>query len=89
MAEVEFASGAAPQPGWRFCEYHYGTIHGWLEEASNRSAFVLAGPDSFERAKALLAGTTTPHRVEQGGLMLLDAAATDAQTLARRDAEER
>ena len=87
MAQIEFVSGASPQLGWRFNEYHHGTIHAWLDEASNRSAFVVAGSDSFERAKALLNGTTLPSRVEGEGLMLFDAAAAQAQALARRDAD--
>ena len=85
MARVESVRGESPHPGWRFCEYHYGAVHGWLEEASNRSAMVAAGFDSFERAQALLAGHAEPAAVRYEGLMVLDATALQAQEAARRD----
>ena len=55
MAETEFAGGGQRCLGWDFQELFWGRVHGWLHEASQRAAFVAAGDDSLERAKALLA----------------------------------
>ena len=55
MATTQIAEGLPTHPGWRFQEYFWANVHGWFNEATQRGAFVRAGPDCWERAQALLA----------------------------------
>ncbi len=62
MATTEILTNPPEHEGWGHQIFHWAGIDvdGWLEETTNRAAFVVAGPDSFERAKALIA--TLPLR---------------------------
>ena len=55
MTTTEIVEGSPLHPGWRFQEFLWGRVHGWLDEATQRAAFVAAGPDSWVQAQALLA----------------------------------
>ena len=55
MATTQIAEGLPTHPGWRFQQFYWGNVHGWLNEATQRAAVVRAGPDSWARAQALLA----------------------------------
>ena len=63
MATTDIAERPPLHPGWRFQEFYWGNVHGWLNEATQRGAFVRAGPDSWERAQALL--TTSDAKMVQ------------------------
>ena len=40
---------------WSFHPFYWGQIHGWMDQETKRGACVERGPDSLERAKALVA----------------------------------
>ena len=62
VTSIEVTEGRPIHTGWRFQEFYWGQVHGWLDEATQRAAFVAAGPDSWDRAQALLA-TRAGHLV--------------------------
>ena len=62
MAHIEVTEGRPIHTGWRFQAFYWGQVHGWLDETTQRAAFVAAGPDSWDRAQALLA-TRAGHLV--------------------------
>lgn len=76
MATVEFVSGFMPPPGWRFQSKDYGAVHLWLDEQRMVCASVVAGADSWDRARALLADPPHDRAIRVAGRPLY----FDAQT---------
>ena len=69
--------------GWRYQVFHFGRVHGWLHPDGLRAAFVTAGPDSQERAAALVDGLPVDGKRHAA----LDALARYAQDAARAQAK--
>lgn len=77
MATTEIVTGLEERPGWRHAVFHWSLVEGWLEVATGRSAFVRFGPDSFERAQALIA------QLPADRCSIMDRTAADAQHASR------
>ena len=75
MTEITVTEGVSLVPGWVRVNGYYGALHVWRKEGTRTAVFCLAEPDSFERARALLAGQAVGARRIGRDVEIYDSAA--------------